>query len=469
MRERAYKYPAMLGVFMLALCLLSAKLGFFWDNVLLSSKLAHFFYEQPWNVFVPVDAVDCGHPPFFGIYLANVWKLFDKSLFVSHFAMLPILLILAWHYWKLLEYFLPSRLYWLGVLVFILEPTLIAQCTMVSNEVVQFTGFIWALSLIVQRKQNWLFLPTVMMTAVSMRSVFVVVGLFTADILWQRFKAKKWNFKAVLPYLPSALFFVLWNYYHYQEVGWAFLNIGSRWATEYGSSGPKEFVRNLIVMLWHFVDFGRIILYLLVLIPLWNIWKNKSWKSIYTEYVILFIASLMPLFLFLLSRDIPIGHRYLTGWYLLFALGLVLLSEQIKWKNIKSKLVIFICSLFLLTGNLWTYPDKIAQGWDSTLGHIPYFLTRAEMLNFIAAKDIPTNAVAAGYTMHTPSKFIVLNEQEEDFLNKNKSWERADYVWYSNIVNGFTDAEIDELRSDWILLKSIESFGIKQELYKRNK
>ncbi|MBL0080448.1 MAG: hypothetical protein IPP53_15465 [Bacteroidetes bacterium] len=62
---------------------------FFWDTVL-TSKIAQYFYENGFgNLIVPID-LDAGHPPFFQIYLSILWKLFGKSLLVSHLAMLPL-------------------------------------------------------------------------------------------------------------------------------------------------------------------------------------------------------------------------------------------------------------------------------------------------------------------------------------------------------------------------------------------
>lgn len=466
MNANGYKYLLFLTAFVLVLTFMSANLGFFWDNVLLSSKLAHFYFENGWNGLIPADSVDCGHPPFFGVYLAAGWNLLGKHLWVSHLLMLPFLFILIYHYYKIVEYFLPAHFQWAGIAMFVFEPSLIAQCTMVSNEVVQIICFVWAVSLIIRIKYWQLIFPTILITSVSMRGVFVVVGLFLAHFLLETIRNKKINFKSVVYYLPSAVFFLIWNYYHFVETGWVFQNIGSRWATEYGTSGVKEVVRNFVVVAWHFVDFGRIALWILLIFPGVYLWKNWIRKSKSKDFLIVLLATMAPLFFFLLSRDIPIGHRYFAGWYLLFALGVMMLLAE--WENRKARTIAVIVScVLLLSGNLWTYPDKIAQGWDSTLGYVPYFDLRDEMLSFMKEENIPFENVAAGYTMHASSKHIMLAEAEEVFLNKQKSWDQAQYIWYSNAVNGFSDEEIDELRNEWILLKDLRRWGVKHQLYKR--
>jgi len=466
MNQNQYKYLPFLTAFVFVLTFLSANLGFFWDNVLLSSKLAHFFFENGLNGCIPADSVDCGHPPFFGIYLAGGWKLLGKELWVSHFMMIPFLLILVYHYLKIIEYFLPPYFMWAGVLMFVFEPSLIAQCTMASNEVVQIVCFVWALSLILRRRFWQLIFPSILITSVSMRGVFVVVGLFLAHFLLECIRNKKIDFKSVIYYLPSAVFFLIWNYYHFAETGWAFQNIGSRWATEYGTAGPKEALRNFVVVAWHFLDFGRIALWFLLLFPGFYVFKHLKLNQRQKDFFVVFLATLAPLFFFLLSRDIPIGHRYFTGWYLLFAVGVMMLLAE--WENVRGRrIAVIITCLMLLVGNFWTYPDKVAQGWDSTLGHLPYFELRDEMLDFMQAENIAPEKVAAGYTMHASSKFVMLEPEEERFLNKEKHWDEASYIWYSNIVNGFSDEELDELRNEWILLKDVRRWGVKHQLYQR--
>ncbi|MEK7253678.1 MAG: hypothetical protein AAB316_02970, partial [Bacteroidota bacterium] len=64
---------------------------FFWDTIQLASKHAHFFYDTDFQSLILPENIDSGHPPAFGMYLALVWKIFGKTLTVSHFAMLPFL------------------------------------------------------------------------------------------------------------------------------------------------------------------------------------------------------------------------------------------------------------------------------------------------------------------------------------------------------------------------------------------
>jgi hypothetical protein len=71
----------------------------FWDTVQLAGKHGLFFYENNFLSFVLPNEIDSGHIPFFGFYLAIIWKIFGKSLVVSHFAMLPFMLALAYYFY----------------------------------------------------------------------------------------------------------------------------------------------------------------------------------------------------------------------------------------------------------------------------------------------------------------------------------------------------------------------------------
>lgn len=66
--------------------------SFFWDTVQLGSKHAHYFYENNFKSLTLPNDIDSGHIPALGLYLAIVWKIFGKSLAISHIAMLPFVL-----------------------------------------------------------------------------------------------------------------------------------------------------------------------------------------------------------------------------------------------------------------------------------------------------------------------------------------------------------------------------------------
>ena len=108
---------------------------FFWDTIQLGAKHATFFYNTSFTeAFLP-DEFDSGHIPAFGMYLAFCWKLFGKSLMVSHLGMLPFLLGIVYQSFLLVKKFVPSKYIWLALLIFLADATLLSQSILVSPDI----------------------------------------------------------------------------------------------------------------------------------------------------------------------------------------------------------------------------------------------------------------------------------------------------------------------------------------------
>ena len=77
-------------IFYLIVVIGSSSIPFFWDSILTSS-VAQWFYDNGIQQGIAPIIWDAGHPTFFQIYLSLTWKIFGKSLMVSHISMLPFL------------------------------------------------------------------------------------------------------------------------------------------------------------------------------------------------------------------------------------------------------------------------------------------------------------------------------------------------------------------------------------------
>ncbi len=75
---------------------------FFWDTTQLASKHGHWYYENNFKYLLLPNHLDSGHIPAFGMYIALMWKLFEKSLFISHLAIFPFTLGILYQVYKLL-------------------------------------------------------------------------------------------------------------------------------------------------------------------------------------------------------------------------------------------------------------------------------------------------------------------------------------------------------------------------------
>src|SRR6185437_14021263 len=102
----------------------------------LGSQHAHWFYTNNFRTLLFPNEIDSGNTPIFGLYIATVWKLFGRSLLTSHYAMLPFLLGIVIQIYFLCKRFLKeSSLLW-GMLLLLMQPTLLAQSILISPDII---------------------------------------------------------------------------------------------------------------------------------------------------------------------------------------------------------------------------------------------------------------------------------------------------------------------------------------------
>jgi hypothetical protein len=141
----------------------------------------------------------------------------------------------------------------------------------------------------------------------------------------------------------------------------------------------------------------------------------------------------------------PFGHRYFLP--VIISVAIIVIYWVLKYSKLKYILFSLIF-LVLLSGYFWIYPLKIAQGWDSTPAHWPYFKVRTEMMLKIKEKGIPSNEIGTFFpntasTAHIDLENNGIDMKDADLLTDN-------YILYSNIYN-VEDIFIEELfnESGW--------------------
>lgn len=444
--------------------------AFFWDTVQLASRHAHWYFDNNFKYFFLPENMDSGHPPFFGILLALMWKLFGKTLWVSHFMILPFLIGIVYYLHRLGEYFLGKGKSIYLLLLVTVDPVFIAQSVLVSPDVLVIFGWLMALWAIISGKRVLLFLATFLLAAISLRGMMVVFSVFLFD-LYRLYNDKiTWSFfwKIFLYYLPSGLFALIFLYLHFDHTGWIGHHENSPWSPSFERVTFHGFLRNIGFIGWRLLDFGRIFLWLLIGWGFFKVLKSglkldNRFKEIMALVFITF-AVLSPSML--LHKGL-MAHRYLLPVMLsinLFTIALLFkLDIQIKFKNI----IYTILFLGLATGNLWVYPKKIAQGWDSTLGHLPYYGLRIKMHDFLEKNEIPIEAVGTEFPMVASLENLDLNGRREGFHVKD--FEKDNYILYTNIINEFQDEEFERLETDFEIVKEFHSGQVCMILYKRKK
>ena len=458
------------GLNLLALCLLLA-VGdhiFFWDTIQLGSKHAHWYFENDFQYFLLPDEIDSGHPPAFGMYLAIIWKLFGKSLMVSHLAMFPFLSLLMFGLIKLSKHYGGEQLWWALPLIALVDPVMIGQLTLISPDVVLMSCFLLGWYAILFEKPWLKVLAAIFLAIISTRGMMVVVVLFLFECWYKRPKGMNSLIQRTLPYVPSGLIALAYLAYHYKVKGWIGYHDDSPWAPGFQRADGGALLKNIIVLAWRYVDLGRIFVWLAafgVLAFLFRKDRKVLQDKLVRESVVMLLISVVLLSItFLLYKGLH-GHRYLWPAFFVLSCTVFTIITKSALKNSAKKIVLGIIIIGLAGGNLWIYPDKISQGWDTTLAHLPYYELRKSMLSIIEEEAIPLASIGTAFPDIGPLKYKDLSGRETGM--KPKDLNKDEYILYSNIMNDFTDAEIDELAQHWHVFYQLEHNRIKFILYKR--
>jgi len=463
---------------------------FFWDTVQLASKHAHWYYEQNFQYFLLPENINSGHPPIFGMYIAGCWKVFGKTLMVSHFSMLPFLLGIVWLLHKIGTYYGNAKTAKYLMLLVLVDPFFAGQSVLVSPDIVLVFAFLLCVhSITMYSKESpsrtfpdsyrdgstqlkptsilnpptiGIVLGVILLGTISLRGMMVTFGLYLWWIITNYFqiqtnRSSLKNLLSIafqkLPYfLPAGILAILFLGYHYQKMGWIGYHPNSPWAGSFKQVGLVGFLKNIGLLGWRMLDFGRLFLWGGLI---WVLFKKvKINRFISSEKDMLKAKSLLILILVLsllltpslLLHEGLMSHRYLLP----ITLSITLLFYHLS---------------VLLTGNFWVYPKHIAQGWDATLAHIPYYKLRNKMMQYIEQEGIPLTEIGTVFPNIGPLEIYDLKGQstgldKKDF-NKNK------YFFYSVVYNDVSDEELQELENEWTVLKEFKAYGIAVILYKK--
>lgn len=463
--------PALLYLFYAALVLFSLKNPFFWDSVLLSSRYAQWFLDTNFReIFFP-SKIDAGYPPVYGMFLAACWKLFGRSLEASHLVMLPFVLGIVHQVLQLSRKFFPVRFAPFAALLLLADPTLMAQCTQVAPDVLLVFLYLFCLNRILENQRGVLMLALIFLGLLSPRGTIAVACLFFTDVFqWLIYSGKK-DLKSVLslalPYVPATLIVCGWLLLHYLHTGWIGVNPDPNWSWHTGSqfAGFTGILRNIGLLIWRMIDFGRIAVWLVLGLILAAYYFRKQKLPPQTwQLVSFFLPPLLIFSLVLLPYTNPVGHRYYLVVYLFVALLTFYLLVQIRG-NFPRKAAFGFMLLVLLTGHFWVYPDKVAKGWDASLAHLPYFELRRNAIDFLDKTGISVSETGSDFPNLYPIGIADLSTDTRSFKAKDLQTDR--YVLYSNVFNGFTDEELLALQTEWEPIKIWKKRQVKVIVYKR--
>lgn len=454
---------------LLALCVVSLTNGFFWDTIQLGSKHANYFYQNDFSHLILPNDIDSGHIPAFGMYLGLIWKLFGRDIIVSHLAMLPFMIGIIWQLSKLAKHYIGKDKYGLSVLLILIDPTLLSQMALISPDIVLVCFLIMSWNAIIRNRKKTLMLAILLLFLTSMRGIMVAFCLLFVDLIYNVNFKNSFNttihslIKRSVIYLPSLIVFISFSLYHYHMTGWIGFHDESTWADCFERVDAKGLVFNLGILGWRIIDFGRIGIWVIFGI-LFLKYRKHILKEKQTKYMLIILVC----FIILLPANMIwaknlLAHRYLLPIYLIFSILVanILFSSFIQ-KTLRNVLIsVWIMSL--ISGNFWIYPDKLSQGWDSTLAHLPYYKLRNNAISYIDQQQIDIKNVHSFF----PNLSVIDDMDLNNDYRRFKPYKHgAEYILYSNIYN-ISDEIYDTIHEKYDLVKEYKSHSIFVHILKK--
>lgn len=453
----------------IGLMLLSINNAFFWDTVQLGSRHATYFYTTNFSSLILPNGMDSGHIPAFGAYLALLWTVFGRTLYVSHLAMLPFVLAFVFQLNELVSYFFNNKYKGIVLLMVFLEACLLSQITLISPDIPLTYFFLLGFNTILKNKKKLLSIAIIGLFLVSMRGMMVALALLIIDIYLNIDKktSTKTLFKNLysrsLIYLPALSVFVLFSIYHFNQVGWIGFHSNSPWKKSFETVDFKGVLYNIGIVGWRFLDSGKVIVWLIFGVLLIKYKKEQFLNKKVSVLVIAFVVVASVLVLNMVWAKGLLQHRYLLPAYMLFSVFVTKLIFSIQVSEMFKKVSIVLWLTIMLTGNLWVYPQHISKGWDSTLAHLTYYNLRKKSIQFLENEHIRVEEVSTFFPNNMSFNLIDLNSNKAKFTSFNND---KKYVIFSNVYNVKDDA-FKQLETNYKIIKTFKSITSYISIYKK--
>lgn len=442
---------------------------FYWDNISQISIPANWIYENSFNKFWVPDDHTTGHLPILPYYIAGWWKLFNRTILISHVALLPFIFGFLYQIQKLTAQLFPKKgIYqYTAIFIILLDATLLAQFTLITPDIILSFLFVWALNALIANKNISFIIAMALLGLINMRGLVTLSGL-SLFYLWFLFilERKKPDIKSLSPLIiPFITIFVVYGW-HYLEKGWLFHNaFGGKWDNASKWAEYPHLIKNIAAFVFQQIDYGRILLWSVNIFFIITIIKNR--RKLNRNMTILYGLLLSQLIVWF-AATIPFqnffGHRYFMPVFMLLGL----LTAYIITNHLKFKQTVFsACFLCLMSGYFWVYPRKIAQGWDATPAHWPYYQARLAMIDYINKKQYKKNEISSFFPNLADTKNIDL-KTEKSFRFKEFKPDTDTLVFYSNTYN-VEDSVIDALfySGQWIEEHKIKNMQVEVILLRK--
>jgi len=452
--------------FFIALTFFSREIPFFWDECYYIPT-AHHIFDSNFSSIIPPVNVDRGSFPFYGFYMALWWKIFGKSLAVSHAAILPLLIGIAWEYYRLAKTFLSEKWIPFALLLLVLEPTFITQSILMGHDLFLVYFFLLSVNALLAGKKIIYVCSLCLLALHNIKgipaafSVCLFYFFYTHFVIHKKIKTSDW-FIHLLPVALSAA----WMGYHHGITGWYLLTP----VKDYGDTLHFDLhgLKRIVLEIWQVIDFGRVFLWCFIFCALLFYRKKLLSEYFKTLFLLLFVPLAVSL-IFFSMLDINLCHRYNMVSFLIATIFTVYLLAMIQKKMLKYFLASVFC-IGLITGNFWMYGGGFSNGWDSSLKVLPYFKLINEMRDYTKTEKINPSDVGTKFPLYHDIKYSDLSSENFHFRDiETAPFDEFPYILLSNVSNQFAVHEKEIVRNEWKLQKEFHSGLVYLKLFKNRK
>jgi hypothetical protein len=443
--------------YFLLLVFISLNIPFFWDGTFFSAQANHF-YENGFADLTSLPSHDTGGFPLYAIYHALCWKVFGRSLLVSHLIMIPFILGIVYQYNILIRILLKPVTQPFAALLLVLLPVLSAQTVLIGYDLLLVFFFLLSVNGMIQKKSGTLSTGSVLLVLCSVRGMVLLAALLISDLWIHR---REW--KRSILYLPASVILCLWVALHYFQTGW-FLFSPVREGGHESILSADMMLRQAGYFIWRMCDNGAVILWIPALYCM--LFQPASDKKIRTLQKIIIVTVIM-MFISMVPIANPIGPRYFIAVNVLVCLYL---AQRIygSYRGPHRTVICITIAGILFSGNFWMYPARYGNSWDSSLKIIPWFEAEEKMKNFILTRNIDPKSIGTQFPLISDRSITHPGQRSFSYTNV---WqgpvEKFEYMLVSNVINSDIEEQMEQVRESWELVHAENAGQTELLLYRR--
>jgi hypothetical protein len=282
--------------FFILITFLFADIPFFWDGAMYC-RVAHYYYDTHFSSLILPPELDAyGSPMISWMYMAGAWILFGKTLLVSHLAVLPFLMGIAWEYYKLARKFLqPKMIPWV-MLLLLCEPTFMTQSITMSYDISKIYFFLLGLNSLLNRNNFLYVLSITLLAFCSTRGLMMAAFLVPVHFFLQGgFKGKNWPSILKVYFIPTIIF-ISWICFHKIKTGWFLYSSHPEFAPDRKFADIVLMFRHGAFIIWQVLDYGRVFIWIFIVCGLF-ILKKRNFRSEKLKELFAMILILLVLFI----------------------------------------------------------------------------------------------------------------------------------------------------------------------------